>query len=423
MIHTIRPGDTIYSIAREYGVSPALLQANNAITAPEQLVVGQTLVVLFPQTTYTVKQGDTLFSIAKEYQTTVKDLYRNNPSLMGKSDIVPGEELVISYRESPKRAITVNGYAYPFIADNVLAETLPNLSNITPFSYGFTSMGDLILLADDELVEKAKSSQVEPIMLLTSLNSNGNFDNTLSDLLLNDEELQDTLIEEIIETMRLKGYHILDVDFEFVFPKDRVAYADFIAKLNERLEPYGFDVWVALAPKTSADQKGLLYEAHDYALLGQAADRVLLMTYEWGYTYGPALPVAPLNKVREVVEYAVSEIPPEKILLGMPNYGYDFTLPYVQGESKATTLSNMDAVKLAYQKRAGIEYDETYQSPYFFYTENGKRHEVWFEDARSVQAKLDLMDEKELAGVSFWTVMKYFPAANLLLRSYQLTDN
>ena len=97
MIHTIRPGDTIYSIAREYGVSPALLQANNAITAPEQLVVGQTLVVLFPQTTYTVKQGDTLFSIAKEYQTTVKDLYRNNPSLMGKSDIVPGEELVISY--------------------------------------------------------------------------------------------------------------------------------------------------------------------------------------------------------------------------------------------------------------------------------------------------------------------------------------
>ncbi len=423
MIHTIRPGDTIYSIAREYGVSPALLQANNAITAPEQLVVGQTLVVLFPQTTYTVKQGDTLFSIAKEYQTTVKNLYRNNPSLMGKSDIVPGEELVISYRESPKRAITVNGYAYPFIADNVLAETLPNLSNITPFSYGFTSMGDLILLADDELVEKAKSSQVEPIMLLTSLNSNGNFDNTLSDLLLNDEELQDTLIEEIIETMRLKGYHILDVDFEFVFPKDRVAYADFIAKLNERLEPYGFDVWVALAPKTSADQKGLLYEAHDYALLGQAADRVLLMTYEWGYTYGPALPVAPLNKVREVVEYAVSEIPPEKILLGMPNYGYDFTLPYVQGESKATTLSNMDAVKLAYQKRAGIEYDETYQSPYFFYTENGKRHEVWFEDARSVQAKLDLMDEKELAGVSFWTVMKYFPAANLLLRSYQLTDN
>lgn len=423
MIHTIRPGDTIYSVAREYGVSPALLQANNAITAPEQLVVGQTLVVLFPQTTYTVKEGDTLFSIAKEYQTTVKDLYRNNPALMGESDIVPGEELVISYRESPKRPITVNGYAYPFIADNVLAQTLPNLSNITPFSYGFTSMGDLILLADDELVEKAKSSQVEPIMLLTSLNSNGNFDNTLSDLLLNDEELQDTLIEEIIETMRLKGYHILDVDFEFVFPKDRVAYADFITKLNERLEPYGFDVWVALAPKTSADQKGLLYEAHDYALLGQAADRVLLMTYEWGYTYGPALPVAPLNKVREVVEYAVTEIPPEKILLGMPNYGYDFTLPYVPGESKATTLSNMDAVKLAYQKRAGIEYDETYQSPYFFYTENGKRHEVWFEDARSVQAKLDLMDEKELAGVSFWTVMNYFPAANLLLRSYQLTDD
>lgn len=124
--------------------------------------------------------------------------------------------------------------------------------------------------------------------------------------------------------------------------------------------------------------------------------------------------------MREVVEYAVSEIPPEKILLGMPNYGYDFTLPYVENESKATSLSNTDAVKLAYQKRAGIQYDETAQSPFFIYTENGKKHEVWFEDARSVQAKLDLMDEKKLSDVSFWNLMKYFPAANLLLRPYGL---
>lgn len=287
IIHTIQPGETIYSIARDYGVSPALLQSNNGITAPEQLVVGQSIVVLFPELVHVVEPGETLFSIAKKYGTTERELYRNNPALMGESNIVPGEEIVIRYKDGTKRPIIINGYVYPFIADNTLTKTLPNITNITPFSYGFTSTGDLISLPDDEIIEKAKSAGVNPIMLLTTLNSEGSFDNTLSSLLLNDESMQDYLISRIIETMQLKGYRILDVDFEFVFPEDRVAYAEFIAKLKKMLSPYGYEVWVALAPKVSADQPGLLYEAHDYRLLGEAADRVLLMTYEWGYTLKP----------------------------------------------------------------------------------------------------------------------------------------
>jgi len=418
IIHVVKPNDTVYAIAKQYGIPPEWIIQNNSLTDPNRLVVGQTLVIGIPAITHTVEEGETLFSIAREYQVTVDRLLQNNPFLAGSTIIRPGDTLVIRYESEGKRCIIVNGYVYPSVRGEVLDSTLPHLSYITPFSYGFKADGSLVTLADDDIVETARAQGVAPIMLLTTLNTEGKFDNNLSRLLLNDTDMQDYLIGRIIENMQLKGYRILDVDFEFVFPESRVAYADFIKRIKQAFEPYGYQVWVALAPKTSAEQKGLLYEAHDYALLGEAADRVLLMTYEWGYRYGPNMAVAPIDKVREVVDYALTEIPPEKILLGVPNYGYDFTLPYIADVSEATTVSNTGAVALALEKNAAIEYDAVSQAPFFRYNENGKTHEVWFEDARSIKAKLDLMDEKELSGISIWNLMNYFPQSFLMLIPY-----
>lgn len=215
-----------------------------------------------------------------------------------------------------------------------------------------------------------------------------------------------------------RGYRGLDVDFEFVFPQDAGLYARFIARLRRELAPLGYPVIVALAPKTSAQQKGLLYEGHDYQLLGQAADQLLLMTYEWGYTYGPPMAVAPLPNVRQVVEYALTEIPAQKLWLGVPNYGYDWPLPFVQGESKATSISNQYAVQLALRYGAEIQYDQTAQSPWFRYTdEQGREHEVWFEDARSIQAKLALVPQYGLYGVGYWNLMRPFPQNWVVLSS------
>ena len=89
------------------------------------------------------------------------------------------------------------------------------------------------------------------------------------------------------------------------------------------LHQVGLSLHVDLAPKTHPDQEGLLYEGHDYGAVGTIADSVLLMTYEWGYAYGLPMAVAPLPQVAQVVRYAVTEIPPGKIQLGIPNYGYD----------------------------------------------------------------------------------------------------
>ena len=118
--------------------------------------------------------------------------------------------------------------------------------------------------------------------------------------------------------------------------------------------------------------------------------------------------VAPINQVERVVQYAVSNIPPDKILLGIPNYGYDWELPFVRGLSQATSIGNQYAVQLAVEKGVPIQYDTVAQAPFFHYRDGETEHEVWFEDVRSIQAKYDLLSNHNLFGSGYWNVMRPF---------------
>lgn len=424
VIHVVRSGDSIYSIAQEYGVPVSQILNDNQLVDPARLAVGQTIVIRFPRQVHTVQEGQSLSSIAEQYGLTVRQMQRNNPVLEGGTTIYPGQTLVISYRQEKLGTLSVNGYAYPFIDKPLLRETLPFLTFMTPFTYGITESGDLVDLNDEELIAMAKESGAAPLMHLSTLTEEGGFSNDLASLVLNNADVQNTLIENIVATIQAKGYRGLDVDFEFVFPQDAGPYAAFIRNLAQTLNPLGLPVIVALAPKTSATQQGLLYEGHDYAALGAAANEVLLMTYEWGYTYGPPMAVAPLPNVRAVVEYALTEIPAGKIWLGIPNYGYDWPLPFVQGQTRATSLSNRYAVQLALRYNAEIQFDARAQAPWFRYRdERGQEHEVWFEDARSIQAKLALIPEFGLRGAGYWNLMRPFPQNWIVLDSlYNIRD-
>ena len=178
-----------------------------------------------------------------------------------------------------------------------------------------------------DLIGTARDGGVAPVMLLTTIDQQGKFSSQNAVAILSDPQKQDILIDNIMVEINAKGYMGLDVDFEYIPPEQRENYAKFLRKLKAQLSELGLPLFVALAPKTSADQPGLLYEAHDYRLLGSIADYSLIMTYEWGYTYGPPMAVAPLDKVAEVMRFAVTQIPPEKLFMGIPNYGYDWTLP------------------------------------------------------------------------------------------------
>ena len=417
-IHVVRPGESLTSIAAQYGVTLSRIMADNQLPDPGQLVTGQTIVIRYPAEVYTVRPGDTLTAIASANGLTVRALLRQNPNLRGEETIFPGQTLVLRYRGEKRGTLSVNGYAYPFIDKGLLQRELPFLTNLTPFTYGITPQGGLVDLDDASMIYAANSLGVAPLMHLSTLTEEGGFSNELSNLVLNDMAVQDNLVAAIINNLQTKGYRGLDVDFEYVFPQDAIPYANFITRLRRELTPLGYPVIVALAPKTSATQTGLLYEGHNYRALGQAADEVLLMTYEWGYTYGPPMAVAPLPNVRRVVEYALTEIPAQKIWLGIPNYGYDWPLPFAEGVTKATSISNQYAVRLALRYGAEIQYDTVAQSPWFRYTDGqGREHEVWFEDARSIQAKLALIPEYNLYGAGYWNLMRPFPQNWLILDS------
>ena len=417
-IHVVSPGETVDSIAEGYGVSPQRLAADNAVPADLRLAVGQTLVVRFPREVHAVAAGETLTSIASAYGTTVRQLWRNNWELGGGESLSEGQTLVISYLDEKLGGGVFNGYAYPFISPELLAAQLPYLSTLAPFTYGITAEGGLRPLDDEAMLEAARERGTKPVMHLSTLTEAGQFDTGRAVMLLTDYEVQGRLAAEVLQTVLRKDFVGLDVDFEYLPGHLAEAYAAFLGRLRQLLESQGRFLWAALAPKTNGRQRGLLYEGHDYAAVAAAADGVLLMTYEWGYTYGPPMPVAPIPNVRAVLDYAVTEIPVEKIYLGVPNYGYDWPLPFIRGETKAQSISNQRAIELAMEYGAAIQYDEKAHSPYFYYTDAaGTAHEVWFEDARSMEAKLRLVAEYGFKGAGFWNLMRPFSQTWLVLDS------
>lgn len=367
---------------------------------------------------YVVKRGDNVDSIAEEFGIPVEKLIMDN-QILYPYRLAVGQAILITNNPNIKEKpfLHVNGYAYPFISSDTLDTTLPFLTDLSVFSYGFTEEGELIppLLDDEWMIKKAREAGVRPILTLTPLGEDGRFNNNLISVLVQNPGVQERLIWELGRMVFEKGFGGVDVDFEYVLAEDRINFAGFVKRLTQVMNLFGYQVSVALAPKTSEEQRGVLYEGIDYQLLGEAANRVLLMTYEWGYTYGPPMAVAPINMVRRVVEYALTKIPKEKIGLGIPNYGYDWPLPFVRGETKATTISNREAVQIAVDHGVTIYFDEIAMSPYFHYWQYGIEHEVWFEDVRSMMAKFDLIKEYGLSGAGYWQIMQLFLANWLLL--------
>ena len=369
MIYVVSRGETLYTIAESFGVPVEKIAFDNQIANPDNLSEGQALLIL-----------------------------------------QPGEEG--EYRDE----MQVTGYAYPFAEPFILEQAFPALNELLVFSYGFTFEGELVPPLKDDLwmIESAWKNGIEPVMVLTPF-TEGTFNNQLVKVLVENKEIQEQLIQNVLETVQQKGYAGVDIDFEYILPDNRIAYAEFVGNMQEVLSGQGYQTSVALAPKERADQPGLLYEGMDYRLLGENADYVFLMTYEWGYTYGPPMAVAPLNKVRQVVEYALTEIPREKIMMGIPNYGYDWTLPYERGVSRARLIGNVEAVNLAVENGAAIRFSGQAQSPYFTYMQNSQIHEVWFEDVRSISYKLEMARDYALRGVGYWNLMRPFRANWLML--------
>lgn len=280
-IYTVKSGDTLGGISRMFGVPVNKIASDNTLLNPAKLSVGQSLVIMSNERRYVLREGQTLYSVASEFGVPLETLLAANPELNPISLRV-GETIVIPQtRNFPRRPALINGYAYPTITAEALSCALPFLTFISPFSYSLTSDGELIAPRGEDLVLRALRSAVMPLMTVTNI-FDGTFSTEVLTAILNDDEARERLISSILFELDGKGYYGVNLDMEYIAPDDRESYNAFLAQLSERLHDGGYILVTALAPKYSADQQGILYESHDYAVQGRYADYTILMTYEYG---------------------------------------------------------------------------------------------------------------------------------------------
>ncbi|REJ13440.1 MAG: spore gernimation protein [Bacillaceae bacterium] len=348
------------------------------------------------QGTTTQNEGDSSLIRIQHSQSPAKRIQKVNPDQTTRD----------------KRPINSIGFLEPITPQQSVSDlkgVSQHLSYVAFFSYRVNADGSLVPIEDSEALAAVKKSGAIPMMVITNF-TEGNFSPDIAHRIFTDKTASKSLINGVIQTMKAKGYKALNIDFEHIREKDRELYNGFLETILPQVRKAGFTVSTALAPKTSDEQRGPWHGAHDYKRHGELADFVILMTYEWGWSGGPPMAVSPIPQVRKVLDYAVSVIPRNKIVMGAPLYGYDWTLPYKKGGKFAKRIAPAEAADLAAKEGVEIQYDNEAQAPWFRYTDDqNKTHEVWFENEQSMQAKFNLVKEYGLNGVAYWVLGEPFP--------------
>ncbi|MDW2796817.1 LysM peptidoglycan-binding domain-containing protein [Clostridium boliviensis] len=409
IIHVVQPGETIVSISEYYHIPVDRLIIENGITNPDNLAIGQTIVIVQPETVYTVRAGDTLQSIAKQYSVTVMDLLRNNPTLSDRNYLNPGETIVITYQTKKTRTIATNGYTFSYIDKAVLKKTLPYLTYLSIFNYTATDKGEIIPAGDDtELVQMALSYGVAPIMFVSTITQDGKINRRTNYNILNDSLIQDLLIENSLQILKNKGYYGINIYIEEISFHNLDKLSAYLKKASDIFHPEGYQIFITITPVTNINTSGISLEELNYTELFQYVDKIIFASYDWATTFGYPSSIFPVNILINLLNYAVSNIPSEDILLGFTTVGYDWELPYIPGVTGANIISNDGAIQIAAINNIPIQFNETAQSPYFYYMDSdGILHVIWFNDARSFQAQTMLVTQYNLLGLSLWTIMKF----------------
>ena len=409
IIHVVQPDETLKSISEYYKISVDRLILENGITNPDNLAIGQTIVIVQPEILYTVQAGDTLESIAEQHGVTPMELLRNNPYLSDREFFYVGESIVISYQTNRTRTIATSGYIFPYIDKSVLIKTLPFLTYLAIFNYRATSEGEIIIRTDDtEFIQLAKTYGAAPMMFVSTITEEGIISREVTNIILNSPSVQNRLIYNSLQIMKTKGFYGINIYAETITNENINSFAEFLEKAASIFHSEGFRVVITITPLTNIETSNVSIVKIDYSKLAEFVDGIMFSSYEWARTYSYPNAIHPINVRRELLNYVVSIIPAEKIFLGVVTLGYDWALPYVPGVTGATVISNNSAVQLAADNGIPIQFNDAAQSPYFYYMDiDGILHVVWFKDARSFDTRIGLVAEYDLQGLSLWTIMRF----------------
>ncbi|MEH7112835.1 glycosyl hydrolase family 18 protein [Neobacillus niacini] len=413
-IYVVRMGDSLFSIATKYQVSMDSISIMNGLKT-DRLVPGQDL--LIPTNMYIVQPGDSLYFISQMSFIPVETLRLYNGL---QSDVLMvGMRLYLP----PRRKYEAEGFSYitpstPETNQMIVQTFAPINTYFGIFEYHVLEDGSLSTLNDVQLIRIVRENKVAPLVVITNLTTTG-FDPELTKRVLNTPEIRERLINNIYNLVKTKNYAGVNIDFERIREGERDLYSGFLRSLSERLRPEGYYTSVAVPAKTSDDIPWL--KGYDYGGIGAAVDLVFIMAYDWHEASSPPGPVAPIREVRQTIEYALNHMRGNKIILGVPRYGYDWTMTDgTVASAEATSVAR--AIETAMKYQVPIQYSTEYQQPFFYYRdETGKRHIVWFEDIRARARKLQLVVDYRLGGIGAWQLGLHFPQSAIVVREFLST--
>lgn len=396
VIHEVRYGDNLDKISKQYGINRDELAKLNGLAKNARLVLGQALLV--PGSTYIVQTKDSIWEIANRHVISEETLMSHN-NLKSRL-ITPGQKLSIP--RPSKVNIWAGTYLIPKDKDTnawMLNNYQDTLSSIFLFEYRPDPQGNIIEVEENEAHTLAWKKNLTPYATLTNLSEKG-FDAELIHDIISNSSIRKKFIHNIYSLLHNHHYKGVMIDFELVQPEDRGYLNQFVKELTEKLHPVGMEVMMAVPPK-EGDYLPDYSSGYDYKTLGQYLDRLFLMTYNWHWPGGPSGPIAPIDKIRATLDHAVSVVPSSKLMLGIPQYAYDWTI--TEKDKEGTAYSTQHAIDLYTGYESEIHYDEKAATPWFRYVDQeGALHEVWFEDPRSLLAKFRLVREYGLGGMGCW---------------------
>lgn len=289
------------------------------------------------------------------------------------------------------------GYAvYYYSGDSSSYNSMVNnsllINEIGTDTYKTDGLGNVTGLVPTNQLTYANSNNIKSLAMITN-----NFDGSIAKTLLESSANRQNLITNITAALKANGYKGVNVDLEGVYAADRSYYTTFISELYNALKPQGFMVTAAVPAKTYDSTTDGWSGAFDYAALSSYVDQLVLMTYDEHYPGGTAGPIASIGWVQKVINYAITVVPKEKLLLGTAAYGYDWS----SNGTKAYSISQCNNLAATYGVQ--IQWDPVSQSPYFNYTDStGIQHTVWFENGTSLGYKLDLVNTSNISGIAIW---------------------
>ena len=294
-------------------------------------------------------------------------------------------------------------YASARIAKDVLTHLCPTRVRIAD------GEGNVGFGKDNYIIALAKHNGIALLPLVT----NGDFSQEVGHSILSDPAKRTKVIDQLLEVCRKWRAAGINVDLENVAAADRENLNAFMKELSDKFHAEKLAVTIDVAAKTRDAPEAYWAGCYDYEYLGKVCDMVMLMCYDEHWSGGHAGPIGSKPWVRRVLEYAVTVIPPEKLVLGVPFYGYDWP---EKGRSRSVSWSR--AQRILKEKDAKLQWDNIAKSHWFEY-EDGAKRTIYFESAESLKHRIALAQEFKLAGISIWCLGNEDPEFWKLFAKYR----